>query len=30
KSALMYPTSVLVVAFVVVAVIMIFVIPAFK
>ncbi|MDP3825081.1 MAG: type II secretion system F family protein, partial [Polaromonas sp.] len=30
KSALMYPTSVVVVAFVVVAVIMIFVIPAFK
>ncbi|OEZ30202.1 type II secretion system F family protein [Variovorax boronicumulans] len=30
KSALMYPTSVIVVAFVVVAVIMIFVIPAFK
>jgi type IV pilus assembly protein PilC len=30
KSALMYPTSVLIVAFVVVAVIMIFVIPAFK
>ena len=30
KSALMYPTAVLVVAFVVVAVIMIFVIPAFK
>ena len=30
KSALMYPISVLVVAFVVVAVIMIFVIPAFK
>jgi len=30
KSALMYPTSVMVVAFVVVAVIMIFVIPAFK
>ena len=30
KSALMYPTSVLVVAFVVVAVIMLFVIPAFK
>lgn len=30
KSALMYPTSVLVVAFVVVTVIMIFVIPAFK
>jgi len=30
KSALMYPTSVLVVAFVVVAIIMIFVIPAFK
>ena len=30
KSALMYPTSVIVVAFVVVAIIMIFVIPAFK
>ena len=30
KSALMYPTSVVVVAFIVVAVIMIFVIPAFK
>ncbi len=30
KSALMYPTSVIIVAFVVVAVIMIFVIPAFK
>ena len=30
KSALMYPTSVVVVAFVVVAIIMIFVIPAFK
>ena len=30
KSALMYPTSVMIVAFVVVAVIMIFVIPAFK
>ena len=30
KSALMYPTSVVIVAFVVVAVIMIFVIPAFK
>ncbi|WP_295855740.1 type II secretion system F family protein [uncultured Xylophilus sp.] len=30
KSALMYPTSVLIVAFVVVAIIMIFVIPAFK
>jgi type IV pilus assembly protein PilC len=30
KSALMYPTSVLIVAFVVVAVIMIFVVPAFK
>lgn len=30
KSALMYPTAVLVVAFIVVAVIMIFVIPAFK
>jgi type IV pilus assembly protein PilC len=30
KSALMYPTSVLVVAFIVVAVIMIFVVPAFK
>lgn len=30
KSALMYPTSVVVVAFVVVAVIMIFVVPAFK
>lgn len=30
KSALMYPTSVIVVAFVVIAVIMIFVIPAFK
>ncbi len=30
KSALMYPTSVIVVAFVVIAIIMIFVIPAFK
>src|SRR4051812_11134483 len=30
KSALMYPTSVIVVAFIVVAIIMIFVIPAFK
>ncbi|MCA0176709.1 MAG: type II secretion system F family protein [Proteobacteria bacterium] len=30
KSALMYPTSVLIVAFIVVAVIMVFVIPAFK